>query len=74
MVQFLSINFFSWISSILGGFLNFPFFVCVALYIYSVKYQSKHNLLHKIQFRATCFEYFESSSGPSRNTSKVIKM
>ena len=31
MVQFLSINFFSWISSIFVGFLNVPFF-CVTLY------------------------------------------
>ena len=34
MVQFLSTNFFSWISSIFVGFLKISPFFCVSLYIY----------------------------------------
>jgi len=41
------------------------------MYTQSINYQSKHNsLFYKIQFRATCFDSFESSSDPSRNRSK----
>ena len=35
MVQFLSIIFFSWISSILLGFSKFPFFLCHPVYTFS---------------------------------------
>ena len=34
MVQFLSIIFFSWISSILGGFSKVPIFLCHSVYGY----------------------------------------
>ena len=36
MVQFLSINFFSWISSIFGGFSKVPVFLCICLIIVGV--------------------------------------
>ena len=45
------------------------------LYIQRIKYQSKHNsLLHKIQFRATCFDSLLSHLQGLKNRSKVIKV
>ena len=39
----------------------------------NIKYQSKHNhLLCKYYLWATCFDSLESSSGPTKNRSKVI--
>ena len=37
----------------------------------NIKYQSKHNrLLYNYYFWATCFDFIESSSGPTRNPCK----
>ena len=39
----------------------------------NTKYQSKHNhLLYNYYLWATCFDSLESSSGPTKNRSKVI--
>jgi len=41
----------------------------------NTKYQSKHNhLLHNYYLCATCFDSLESSSGPTKNRSKVIQV
>jgi hypothetical protein len=41
----------------------------------SIKYQPKaHKFIIKHYFSATCFDPVESSSGPPRNRSKVIKV
>ena len=59
MVQFLSINFFSWISSTFVGFFKSSFFLCVCRPVqssYSFKYASYGKRLKKdVDFHWTTF-------------------